>query len=186
MFSLSVGFCFNNLLFFLVKPIAFKSNIGETTEVKTVTMVAEIAPMIDDMEIVTVAIGEADMAETVTTIAEVVIVMGVIEIATADMAENATMIAEGVIATMIAEGVIATMIVEGGIVTMIAEGVIDTMIAVVATVTTIVEVEIGMVTEIEGVTTMTAREAHGVTLTVVAIQGATLIGTRESLVREKP
>ena len=117
-------------------------------------MVAEIAPMIDDMEIVTVAIGEADMAETVTTIAEVVIVMGVIEIATADMAENATMIAEGVIATMIAEG---------GIVTMIAEGVIDTMIAVVATVTTIVEVEIGMVTEIEGVTTMTAREAHGVT-----------------------
>lgn len=94
------------------------------------------------------------MAETVTTIAEVVIVMGVIEIATADMAENATMIAEGVIATMIAEG---------GIVTMIAEGVIDTMIAVVATVTTIVEVEIGMVTEIEGVTTMTAREAHGVT-----------------------
>ena len=69
---------------------------------------------------------------------------------------------------------------------MIAEGVIDTMIAVVATVTTIVEVEIGMVTEIEGVTTMTAREAHGVTLTVVAIQGATLIGTRESLVREKP
>ena len=159
MFSLSVGFCFNNLLFFLVKPIAFKSNIGETTEVKTVTMVAEIAPMIDDMEIVTVAIGEADMAETVTTIAEVVIVMGVIEIATADMAENATMIAEGVI---------------------------DTMIAVVATVTTIVEVEIGMVTEIEGVTTMTAREAHGVTPTVVAIQGATLIGTRESLVREKP
>ena len=122
-------------------------------------MVAEIAPMIDDMEIVTVAIGEADMAETVTTIAEVVIVMGVIEIATADMAENATMIAEGVI---------------------------DTMIAVVATVTTIVEVEIGMVTEIEGVTTMTAREAHGVTSTVVAIQGATLIGTRESLVREKP
>ena len=140
-------------------------------------MVAEIAPMIDDMEIVTVAIGEADMAETVTTIAEVVIVMGVIEIATADMAENATMIAEGAIATMIAEG---------GIVTMIAEGVIDTMIAVVATVTTIVEVEIGMVTEIEGVTTMTAREAHGVTSTVVAIQGATLIGTRESLVREKP
>lgn len=177
MFSLSVGFCFNNLLFFLVKPIAFKSNIGETTEVKTVTMVAEIAPMIDDMEIVTVAIGEADMAETVTTIAEVVIVMGVIEIATADMAENATMIAEGVIATMIAEG---------EIVTMIAEGVIDTMIAVVATVTTIVEVEIGMVTEIEGVTTMSAREAHGVTSTVVAIQGVTLIGTRESLVREKP
>lgn len=168
MFSLSVGFCYNNLLFFLVKPIAFKSNIGEMTEVKTVTMVAEIAPMIDDMEIVTVAIGEADMAETVTTIAEVVIVMGVIEIATADMAENATMIAEG------------------GIVTMIAEGVIDTMIAVVATVTTIVEVEIGMVTEIEGVTTMTAREAHGVTSTAVAIQGATLIGTRESLVREKP
>lgn len=168
MFSLSVGFCFNNLLFFLVKPIAFKSNIGGTTEVKTVTMVAEIAPMIDDMEIVTVAIGEADMAETVTTIAEVVIVMGVIEIATADMAENATMIAEG------------------EIVTMIAEGVIDTMIAVVATVTTIVEVEIGMVTEIEGVTTMTAREAHGVTSTVVAIQGVTLIGTRESLVREKP
>lgn len=149
-----------------------ETETGEMTEVKTVTMVAEIAPMIDDMEIVTVAIGEADMAETVTTIAEVVIVMGVIEIATADMAENATMIAEGVIATMIAEG---------GIVTMIAEGVIDTMIAVVATVTTIVEVEIGMVTEIEGVTTMTAREAHGVTSTVVAIQGATLIGTRESL-----
>ena len=125
-------------------------------------MVAEIALTIDVMGIVTVAIeiGAADMGETVTTIAGGVI-------ATAVMAETATMIAEVID-------------------TMIAEGVIDTMIAEVATASTIVEVEIVMVTEIEGVIMMTAKEAHGVTLTVVVIQGATLIETKESLVRVTP
>lgn len=146
-----------------VNFVTFESNIDETTEVKTVTMVAEIALTIDVMGIVTVAIeiGAADMGETVTTIAGGVI-------ATAVMAETATMIAEEVIDTMIAEGVI------------------DTMIAEVATASTIVEVEIVMVTEIEGVIMMTAKEAHGVTLTVVVIQGATLIETKESLVRVTP
>lgn len=135
-----------------------ETETDETTEVKTVTTVAEIALTIDVMGIVTVAIeiGAADMGETVTTIAGGVI-------ATAVMAETATMIAEEVIDTMIAEGVI------------------DTMIAEVATASTIVEVEIVMVTEIEGVIMMTAKEAHGVTLTVVVIQGATLIETKESL-----
>lgn len=134
-----------------------ETETDETTEVKTVTMVAEIALTIDVMGIVTVAIeiGAADMGETVTTIAGGVI-------ATAVMAETATMIAEVID-------------------TMIAEGVIDTMIAEVATASTIVEVEIVMVTEIEGVIMMTAKEAHGVTLTVVVIQGATSIETKESL-----
>lgn len=144
-----------------------ETETDETTEVKTVTMVAEIAPTIDGMGIVTVAIeiGAADMGETVTMITEGVI-------ATAVLAETVTMIAEGVIDTTIAVGVIDTMIVEG---------VIDMMIAGVATASTIVEVEIVMVTEIEGAIMMTAKEAYGVTLTVVVIQGATLIETKESL-----